>query len=106
MNRFATILKAGITVTGGSDWYVTPLNAAQSIKAAVHHHNPQERLTLAQAIDIYTKNAAWLNFEEDTSGQIKNGFQADLSIYSFPLETETSQLLYIIREGEIKYAAK
>ena len=106
MNRFASLLKAGITVTGGSDWYVTPLNAAQSINAAVHHHNPQERLTLAQAIDIYTKNAAWLNFEEDTWGQIKNGFQADLSIYSFPLGTETSQLLYIIREGEIKYATK
>ncbi len=106
MNRFATILKAGITITGGSDWYVTPLNAMQSINAAINHHNPQERLTLAQAIDIYTKNAAWLNFEENITGQIKTGFQADLSIYSLPLETETSQLRYVIREGEIEYAER
>ncbi|HRU83735.1 MAG TPA: amidohydrolase family protein, partial [Candidatus Cloacimonas sp.] len=59
-----------------------------------------------QAIDIYTKNAAWLNFEENITGQIKTGFQADLSIYSLPLETETSQLRYVIREGEIEYAER
>jgi len=106
MNRFATLLKAGITITGGSDWYVTPLNAAQSIQAAVHHHNPQEGLTIAQAIDIYTKNAAWLNFEEHCAGQIKPSYVADLSIYSQPVEKETAQLCYVVRKGEIKYAAQ
>ncbi|HNX03506.1 MAG TPA: amidohydrolase family protein, partial [Candidatus Cloacimonas sp.] len=106
MNRFATLLKAGITITGGSDWYVTPLNAAQSINAAIHHHNPQEGLTIAQAIDIYTKNAAWLNFEEHCAGQIKPSYVADLSIYSQPVEKETSQLCYVVRKGEIKYAAQ
>ena len=57
------------------------------------------------SIDIYTKNAAWLNSEEDTYGKIKIGYKADLSIYSHPIENETTELYYLIRDGEIKYAA-
>ncbi len=105
MNRFATLLKSGITITGGSDWYITSLNAAHSLRAAINHHNPLERLSTAQAIDIYTKNAAWLNSEEDAYGKIKIGYKADLSIYSHPIENETTELYYLIRDGEIKYAA-
>ena len=104
MNRFATLLKCGITITGGSDWYITSLNAALSLKAAINHHNPLERLSVSQAIDIYTKNAAWLNREEDIYGQIKNGYKADLSVYSHPIENEITELRYLIRDGEIKYA--
>lgn len=105
MNRFATFISKGVTITGGSDWYITPLNAALSIRAALNHHNPCERLTIAQAIDLYTKNAAWLNKEEMTYGQITKGYVADLSVYSNPIEDESAQLQFILSNGIIQYAA-
>jgi predicted amidohydrolase YtcJ len=77
MNRFHSLSQQGITVTGGSDWYITELDAIRGIIAALQHHNPQERLTPFQAISLYTKNAAWLAHDENRLGQLAPGYQAD-----------------------------
>jgi predicted amidohydrolase YtcJ len=77
MNRFQTFLKKGVTVTGGSDWYITELDALQGIRAAVNHHNPLERLNAISAIDLYTRNAALLSHDGDRLGKLSIGFDAD-----------------------------
>jgi len=77
MNRFHTFGEKGVIVTGGSDWYITELDALQGIRAAVYHHNHSERLRTISAIDLYTKNAAWLSHDEDRLGKLSIGYDAD-----------------------------
>ncbi len=76
-NRFRSIADRGITITGGSDWYITEINALKGIDAACCTHNPKESLTRYQAVEIYTKNAARLSHDEDHIGTLKPGLQAD-----------------------------
>jgi predicted amidohydrolase YtcJ len=79
MNRLASIYKKGILLTGGSDWYITDVHALKGIDAATRMHNENERLIPYQAVEIYTKNAAILSFDEDRCGTIEIGKQADLT---------------------------
>ena len=72
-NRLASIYKRGILLTGGSDWYITDLNALKGIDAATRIHNEKEQLTPYQAIEIYTKNAAILSADENRFGTIEKG---------------------------------
>lgn len=108
MNRFAGFEARGVRVTGSSDWYVTPMNAAMSIYACIHHHNPAERLTPQQAIGIYTQNAAWLSHDEQRLGKLEQGFQADLSVLdtdlTAPFHHRDVQVKYIVKEGKQVYA--
>ncbi|MDP8232170.1 MAG: amidohydrolase family protein, partial [Candidatus Zophobacter franzmannii] len=75
-NRLKTMIDNGIRVVGSSDWYITPLSPLMGIEAAVNHHNPDERLTIPEAIKIYSENSAWLIHEENSRGIIKEGFKA------------------------------
>ncbi|MDP8232647.1 MAG: amidohydrolase family protein, partial [Candidatus Zophobacter franzmannii] len=63
-----------------SDWYITPLAPLMGIEASVNHHNPDERLSIPEAIKIYTENSAWLIHEENSRGVIKEGYKADFTI--------------------------
>jgi hypothetical protein len=77
-NRFASMLARGISVCGGSDWYITDLKPLAGIDAACSMHNSSERLSLFQALRLYTVNAAALSFDEDRFGSIETGKEADL----------------------------
>ncbi len=109
MNRFGSFAQKGVRVCGSSDWYVTDLNIAMSLHALIHHHDPAERLSPADAIGIYTTNNAWLNHEENVRGQIAAGYYADLSVmntdFTRPFHWPDSQTTFIIRAGETVYAA-
>lgn len=107
MNRFASFAQHGIKITGGSDWYITALDAVMSIRAAMNHHNPAERLAHSQSVDIYTRNAAWLSHEEDCKGQLKAGFDADLSVLSHALNDATISPIIkrVYTRGELRYHA-
>ena len=43
---------------------------------------PAERLTLQQAIDAYTRNAAWASFDEHRKGSLERDMLADLVVLS------------------------
>ena len=64
-------------MAGGSDWYITDLAPLQGIDAATRIHNPEERLTVYQAIEIYTKNAAKICGDEDLYGTLEVGKRAN-----------------------------
>lgn len=76
-NRLKSIYDRNILLTGGSDWYITELNALQGMNAATKIHNPSERLTPYQALEIYTKNPAILSSDDDKYGMLKPGLNAD-----------------------------
>ncbi|MFC1898337.1 amidohydrolase [Candidatus Cloacimonadota bacterium] len=78
-NRLASTYDRGILLTGGSDWYITVVNAIKGIDAATRIHNEKERLNPFQAIEIYTKNAAGLSFDDNRFGTIEAGKEANLT---------------------------
>jgi predicted amidohydrolase YtcJ len=107
-NRFRSLVRGGVLVTGGSDWYITDLDALAGIDAAVNHHNEKERLEPYEAIKLYTSNAARLTGEEDRFGELVAGKQADLVCLSEnPLESENIAAIGIkkvVKCGRILYS--
>ncbi len=107
MNRFRSLTDLGIPVTFGSDWYITDLNALKGIHAAIHHHNPKERIKPADAIASYTEKAAWLSHDENLRGTITIGKEADFTVVDKDLceawEPAERSVLQVINKGEIVY---
>ncbi len=88
--RFNSFLQAGVKIAFGTDWTVEPLNPMLGLYAAVTREfpeggpeggwHPEEKITLAQAIELYTLGSAYAEFQEDRKGSIKVGKLADLVV--------------------------
>jgi predicted amidohydrolase YtcJ len=93
-----TLIDEGIVVIGGSDCPMEPLSPLLGIHAAVaRQFFPEERITVDEALRMYTVNAAYASFEEDLKGSIEDGKLADLIVLSDdPRITPTSKI------GDIK----
>jgi predicted amidohydrolase YtcJ len=86
-----TLLDHGIALCGGSDCPIEPLNIAYGLYAAVTRQDldgyppggwaPAERLTVAQALDLYTVGAAYSTFEENFRGSLRTGMAADVTVF-------------------------
>jgi predicted amidohydrolase YtcJ len=78
-----TLLKNGICVVGGSDCPMEPLSPISGIHAATtRKYFRNEKLTVEEALRIYTVNAAYATFEENEKGAIEQGKLADLTVLS------------------------
>jgi hypothetical protein len=78
-----TLLSDGIVVSGGSDCPMEPLSPIIGIQTAVTRgFFPEERITVDEALRIYTVNAAYASFEENVKGSIEEGKLADLTVLS------------------------
>lgn len=75
-----SLLEAGIRVAAGSDSTVTDLRPLLGIHAAVNHSRPEERVSVAEAIRMFTEGVAFSTFDERRRGRIATGFDADLTI--------------------------
>jgi len=63
------------------------------------HPFPEERITVDEALRMYTVNAAYASFEENIKGSIDAGKLADLTVISRdPLRVPPSEI------GDIKVA--
>jgi predicted amidohydrolase YtcJ len=80
VHPYRTILDHGVPISGGSDSPVTPYDPLAGIQAAVNHPNPDERVTLWEALQMFTSTAAWSAFEEGEKGTIEAGKLADLVV--------------------------
>ncbi len=90
--RWKTMMDMGIKLGGGSDSPVEPFDVIWGIhcvvnrtdafgnKAGVCH--PEEKLTVQEALGLYTAGSAYLSFDENKKGRIKEGYLADLAILS------------------------
>ncbi len=89
---FKSFVNAGVKVAFGTDWYVEPLDPMLGLYAAVTRQFadgtppggwfPEEKLTMAQAVEFYTLGAAYAQFAEQDKGSLAPGKLADLVVLS------------------------
>ncbi|MGH9144366.1 MAG: amidohydrolase [Vicinamibacterales bacterium] len=79
-----SIAEAGGRVVFGSDWPVASLDAMSRITSIVNRRpragGSDQRLTMATAIDDYTRGPAFASFDEKVKGTIAPGMLADVAI--------------------------
>ncbi|MDO4555895.1 MAG: amidohydrolase [Lachnospiraceae bacterium] len=103
-------LEYGITVAGGSDSNVTPMDPLLGIHAAVNHPYPEHRVKVGQALRMFTIDGAYSAFEEKKKGSIELGKMGDLVVLSAnPYLVRGDQIKDIavemtIKEGRIVYS--
>lgn len=79
---FRSMLEAGIPVAASSDAPVETQDVMAAVECAVTREGyvPEQAITVAQAIGMYTLNAAYAQFEENAKGSITSGKRADLVV--------------------------
>lgn len=85
-----SLLRHGIALCGGSDCPVEALNPWYGVHIAVHRQDlsgfpeggwyPEQRLTPAEALRLYTAGPAYAAFEETFRGRLLPGMAADLAV--------------------------
>ena len=80
MNRFASILGAGMPLAFGSDQPVTPLGPWAALDAAVAHHRVEERIPREAAFIAHTV-AGWRAVGCDDAGMITPGARAHVVVW-------------------------
>ena len=86
------LLDHGVTLAFGTDWDVAPLNPLLGLYAAVTRATldgknpqgwiPQQKITLAEAVEAYTLGSAFAEFQEQEKGSITPGKLADMVLLS------------------------
>jgi len=89
---FRTFLNHGVRLAFGTDWDVAPLNPMLTVYAAVTRATldgknpggwfPEQKLTVAEAVEAYTLGSAYAEFQENEKGSITVGKLADLVLLS------------------------
>jgi len=79
-NRLRTILDTGIRISGGSDTNVTPPDPLLGIHGAVNHPNEAQRISVEQALRMFTIDAAYSGFNENRHGSISPGKEANFVV--------------------------
>ncbi len=85
-NAYRALGDAGVPLGFGSD--CMPLGALDGLRAAVRHPDAAQRLDPLQALDLYTRAAAFLRRAETVHGQIRPGMAADFALLSHDPGTE------------------
>jgi predicted amidohydrolase YtcJ len=80
MNRFRSLERAGVRLAFGTDAPVTPLAGWATVRSAVRHWQPGERLSITSAVEAATRGAHWAAFT-DNAGTIRAGALASLAIW-------------------------
>lgn len=117
-----TMLDLGIHASGGSDAPVVSFDAMENIYFAVTRKNingepkegwiPSERLTVDEAVKLFTKYAAYASYTEDENGTIETGKNADFvvlekDLYEIdPDEIKTTKVDMTILGGETVFERK
>jgi predicted amidohydrolase YtcJ len=117
---FKSLMDSGAVVAFGSDWPVAPLSPLIGIYAAVTRRTidgknpngwqPQEKVSVAQAVKAYTWAAAYAEGEEKVKGTIEPGKYADLivlekDIFTIdPVQIETVRVDSTYLGGELIYS--
>nr|WP_255812640.1 amidohydrolase family protein [Acidaminobacter sp. JC074] len=90
LNSLRRYKEAGVTLAGGTDSPVTPLDALLGIHAAVHASSDLRKLSIKEALEMFTLGGAYAGHEEDLKGSLEIGKQADLVVLSDdPYEAES-----------------
>jgi predicted amidohydrolase YtcJ len=115
--RSKSLLERGVPVAGSSDCPISPLAPLIAIQAAITRRsrsgiavNRQERLSLLEALSLFTSAGAWMGFEESRKGKIMPGMLADLVVLNGDLtavpveEIGSLKVAMTIVEGKIVWS--
>jgi hypothetical protein len=126
---FRTLKQSGAVLIFGSDSPGTNaaryfLNPVYGLYAAVSRQTlkgeprggwfPDQRLTIEEAIEAYTKGPAWASFEEDVKGVLSPGRLADIAVFDTnlveagrdqPSRLLKAKVLYTITGGRVVFDA-
>jgi predicted amidohydrolase YtcJ len=116
---YGSIAKAGGRLAFGSDWPVMTLDPLLGLHVAVNRTTlegepeggwlPAERLSLRQAVDAYTRDAAWASFDEHRKGSLERDMLADLVILTKdifglpPARLTEAEVAITIFNGQVVY---
>jgi predicted amidohydrolase YtcJ len=116
------LLDAEAMVAFGTDYPVEPINPLEGLYAAVARKDragepgdgwfPDQRLSMEQAIELYTLGSAYAEFMEDRKGMIKEGYLGDVVIFDKDLMTiphdqiMSAKVDYTIVGGKVMYKRK
>ncbi len=102
---FHTMKEMGMRVSNGTDCPVEKPDPMRGVQCAVTRqpidgslppYNPQEAMSLEEALRSYTAEGAWASFEEKEKGCIAPGMLADFVVLSAnPFDAQPSQLASI-----------
>jgi predicted amidohydrolase YtcJ len=117
-------LDAGVMIVWGSDWDVTSVSPLEGLETATTHRypggidpegkpdkawNPDERVSLEQAIVAYTSAGAYLMHDDKDRGSLTAGKLADLVVLdrnlfeTAPLEIHTAQVVMTVTGGRVVF---
>lgn len=92
-----SLLDSGAKIAFGTDYSVEPLNPMEGLYAAVTRKDrmgeegdgwfPEQKLTMEEAIELYTLGSAYAQFMENRKGMIKKGYLGDVVIVNQDLMT-------------------
>jgi predicted amidohydrolase YtcJ len=93
--NFRSFTDAGIPVAFGTDWFVEPLDPRIGLYAAVTRELPgggppggwfpEEKISLEDALDLYTRGSAFAEFAEKEKGTLERGRLADVAVFAADL---------------------
>ena len=103
-NPFRSLLDAGVKLAGGSDAPITPMNPLAGMAAAIHHPNPDQRLSPDEALALFTTGAASALRVDDRVGRLAAGMQADFVILTDDPRTGADcRVIATYRNGQRTY---
>ncbi|HKI79229.1 MAG TPA: amidohydrolase, partial [Ignavibacteriaceae bacterium] len=122
MHAYNSFLKAGAIVAFGTDFPVVTLNPMIGLYMAVTRRTsdgknpngiePQEKISVEQAIKCYTLNSAYAEYQENKKGSIEKGKLADMIVLSDdlltidPVKLKDVKVEMTILDGKIIYEAR
>jgi predicted amidohydrolase YtcJ len=112
-----SFLDHGVTLAFGTDYPVESINPFRGLYAAITRQNeagsktyqPQEKITLNEALYAYTQASAYAENKEDIKGRLDPGYLADFVVLDRDITKATSQellhtqVLRTIVNGETVY---
>jgi len=114
-----SLIQAGSIIPGGSDAPVETPDPLAGIYAALTRQDPkgwppggwqpQERLTLEQALKMFTEWSAYASFQDQVLGKLQPGYYADFTVLDRPLDKKQAhailetQVLFTIVNGQIVF---
>jgi predicted amidohydrolase YtcJ len=115
---FKSLVDCGLTVAGSSDSPVVPNNPLMGMYAAVTRRAengqevlPAEAVSARRALEMYTRNAAYVTGEENVKGSLSPGQLADMAVLSAnplisgPEEIKNIAVEMTVLGGEVVYQA-
>lgn len=118
---WASLLRSGAIIAGGSDFPVESHNPFLGLYAAVTRRNldgapaggwhPEERVGILDALRMFTTSAAYAGFMEDSIGRLAPGMQADFIVIDRDVtacaerDIAGTRVLHTIIAGETVYAS-